>query len=192
MTEKAEMRRKMLKLRSGLSSEFRTHADAAINAALREIPQLKSAAQVGVYWSDGTEPSLDATLTFCLNNGQKVYAPRGCRDNGAEYEMVEIRDPAQDMVKGRYGLMEPKNNLPMAPAAQRKSMVWLIPGVAFDGYGHRLGRGKGIYDRLLNGETGCKIGIFYGFQEVSAVPVCHHDECLDIAVTENGVIQFNI
>jgi len=186
---KAAMRRNMLELRRNLDPGFRKKADEVINFVLKSLQQLKTATMVAVYLSDGTEPCLNETLTFCLNSGKKVFVPRCCRDSDVEYEMVEIRDPLQDTICGKYGLMEPKESLSMTPAMQRQNMLWLIPGVAFDRRGFRLGRGKGVYDRLLKEETGGKIGIFYGFQEVAEVDNRLHDEPLDSAITENGIIK---
>jgi 5-formyltetrahydrofolate cyclo-ligase len=69
-------------------------------------------------------------------------------------------------------------------------LLWLVPGVVFDMTGSRLGRGKGVYDRLLNKRGGIRIGIFYQCQENTVVPVEAHDCPLDMIVTENGMSRF--
>jgi len=69
-------------------------------------------------------------------------------------------------------------------------LIWLVPGVVFDSNGSRLGRGKGVYDRLLSKCSGIRIGIFYQCQENTAIPVEAHDCPLDMIVTENGVKRF--
>ena len=65
----------------------------------------------------------------------------------------------------------------------------LVPGLGFDARGHRLGRGKGHYDRLLAGFTGMKIGVAFDFQIVTEVPREPHDIALDAVVTPTRWLQ---
>lgn len=188
--DKQYMRREYLRVRRELEPEFRRMADAAINATLAKLPEVIQSERIGVYLSDGFEVDLAELLTGCLKDGKKVYVPRSYADNGAEYEMVEIRDLSRELVQGKYGLMEPSREVPATPAVARGGMTWLVPGVAFDRSGCRLGRGKGIYDRLLQGETGPKIGVFYSIQECRELPKDSHDVPLDMAVTELEVIRY--
>ncbi|MBU8902508.1 MAG: hypothetical protein KOO69_07195, partial [Victivallales bacterium] len=88
-----------------------------------------------------------------------------------------------------YGLMEPEQKLPTATARQINEMLWLVPGVAFDNTGARLGRGKGIYDRLLGDSNGLSIGVFYECQRADKIPVGEHDQSLDMLVTEKTIIN---
>lgn len=188
--DKQYIRREYLRVRRELEPELRRMADAAINAALAELPEVMQARQIGTYLSDGFEADLKELLAWCLKNGKKVYVPRSCANDGAEYEMVEIRDLSRELAEGKYGLMEPSLKIPATPVVARGGMTWLVPGVAFDRSGCRLGRGKGIYDRLLQGETGPKIGVFYSIQECRELPKDSHDVPLDMAVTELEVIRY--
>lgn len=189
-SDKLNIRREYLRKRRDLNPEFRQAADAAINAALAELPEISQALRVGAYLSDGCEADLTELLAWCLKHGKRIYVPRSRRDGGAEYEMAEIRDLSRELVAGRYGLMEPAAAVPATPAVARDGMAWLVPGVAFDRSGARLGRGKGIYDRLLRGETGPKIGVFYSIQEYPGLPKDSHDVPLDMTVTELEVIRY--
>jgi 5-formyltetrahydrofolate cyclo-ligase len=65
--------------------------------------------------------------------------------------------------------------------------VWIVPGVAFDSECRRLGRGKGVYDRLLERVKGFSIGVFYEAQKCGAAPSAEHDRRLDAVVTEETV-----
>ncbi len=188
--DKKTIRRVCSFLRRELEPEVRKAADAAINASLADLPEVSGATHVGAYLSDGCEVDLGVLLAKCLADGKCIYVPRCCSDSGAEYEMVRIRDLSRELTVGRYGLLEPKCELPGVPADERRGMTWLIPGVAFDRSGTRLGRGKGIYDRLLQGETGSKIGVFYSVQECRELPAECHDMPLDMAVTELEVIRY--
>ncbi len=188
-SDKQSIRREYLRKRRDLKPDFRQAAAAAVHAALVKLPEVSQALHVGAYLSDGCEVDLAELLAWCLEHGKRVYVPRGSQ-GCAEYEMVEVRDLSRELVSGRYGLMEPSAEIPAAPAVARDGMVWLIPGVAFDRSGARLGRGKGIYDRLLKGETGPKIGVFYSVQEYRDLPKDSHDIPLDMAVTELEVIRY--
>jgi 5-formyltetrahydrofolate cyclo-ligase len=125
----------------------------------------------------------------CEKIDKRIFLPRYSTSPGVGYEMVEIDDLSQDLVPGKYGLMEPSQKLPAASAEQINDMLWLVPGVAFDKTGARLGRGKGIYDRLLKKSNGLSIGIFYECQRADKVPSGEHDQKLDMIVTEKVIIN---
>ena len=90
------------------------------------------------------------------------------------------------LMPNAWGIAEP-----LATAPQVTPAVVLVPLLAFDATGHRLGYGGGYYDRTIAALPGlCSIGIAYAGQEVSAVPREPHDHALDMLVTENGVRRF--
>ena len=188
-TAKQKMRRHYLAERAALTVASRTTADTAICAKLNALPELKKAERIAAYVSDGTEVDLTALLLECRKAGKKVFLPRYSASANAGYEMVEINNLSQDLVPGKYGLMEPEPELPATPAGQIENMLWLVPGVAFDTTGARLGRGKGIYDRLLSEFGGLSIGIFYECQKADKVPAGEHDKNLDMVVTEKMIIK---
>ena len=101
------------------------------------------------------------------------------------YEMVFMQDLDEQFVPGRYGVSEPAPYLPAGTGEQRRELLWLVPGLAFDAAGRRLGRGKGFYDRLL---MDCvllrKIGVCHDWQVVAQVPAEPHDIQMDYLVTE--------
>jgi len=187
--EKNKMRKHYLAERKGLDADLRASADLAICTALESLAELKTAENIAGYVSDGTEVDLKALLLECKKANKKVFLPRYSASSGAVYEMVEINDLSLDLVLGKYGLMEPVQTLPAATARQIDEMLWLVPGVAFDNTGARLGRGKGIYDRLLDNSSALSIGIFYQCQEADKIPAGEHDQSLDMIVTEKMIIK---
>ena len=187
--EKNKMRKHYLAERKGLDADLRASADLAICTALESLAELKTAENIAGYVSDGTEVDLKALLLECKKAKKKVFLPRYSASSGAVYEMVEINDLSLDLVLGKYGLMEPVQTLPAATARQIDEMLWLVPGVAFDNTGARLGRGKGIYDRLLDNSSALSIGIFYQCQEADKIPAGEHDQSLDMIVTEKMIIK---
>ena len=68
-------------------------------------------------------------------------------------------------------------------------MCRVSPGLAFDGRGSRLGRGKGYFDRLLETASGVKIALAYDFEVLTEVPVDDHDVHMDFIVTETKVVH---
>ncbi len=191
MTKEAknEMRKHYLAERRDLDMDLRTAADSVICAKLKALSELETAEYIAGYVSDGTEVDLHALLLECKKANKKVFLPRYSASSGAAYEMVEINDLSLNLVPGKYGLMEPEQKLPAATAGQINKMLWLVPGVAFDNTGARLGRGKGIYDRLLSNSNGLSIGIFYQCQEADRIPVGEHDQRLDMIITEEMTIN---
>lgn len=94
-------------------------------------------------------------------------------------------DPDRDLVPGAYGILEPRADAPaVAPD------VLLVPLLAFDQQGGRLGYGAGFYDRAIAGNAQVRtIGLAYAAQEVESVPMEAHDRRLDAILTEAGLID---
>ena len=187
--EKNNMRKHYLAERKALDLDSRASADVTICAALTSLPAVEASEYIAGYVSDGTEVDLKPFLLECKKTNKKVFLPRYSASSDAVYEMVEINDLSLDLVHGKYGLMEPKQKLSAATAEQINEMLWLVPGVAFDNTGARLGRGKGIYDRLLGNSNGMSIGIFYQCQKTDKIPAGEHDQSLDMIVTEKMIIN---
>lgn len=89
-----------------------------------------------------------------------------------------------ELVKGRFGILEPPAS---APVADPNGLdLILVPGVAFDREGGRLGRGRGYYDRLLAGTSAFKVGVCFDWQIVPEVPREAHDIRMDAVVTPSN------
>ena len=102
---------------------------------------------------------------------------------------LELRhyEKGKDMRKGSFGIDEPADGL---PANENEIELAIIPGVAFDRKGNRLGRGKGYYDRTLDRLPGAyRIGICFGFQLVENVPTEQNDRPMDEIWTEEGCVS---
>lgn len=96
-----------------------------------------------------------------------------------------------DFAPGKFGIMAPKNECVLVTPEELKTdqLVWLIPGLLFDHFGGRLGRGKGIYDQLLAGTQGLKIGIGFDWQMVSVIPRETWDISMNIVITNRATIE---
>ena len=187
--DKKEIRRRMKAWRKTLDADFRKKADAAICEQILQMDFYASCSAVALYASDGWEPD----LTEIARAGGKILLYPRYREEEGIYEFAVVSDPARQMVTGRYGLPEPAPDAPAADAdLVQMATLHLVPGVAFDRQGMRLGRGGGFYDRLLQDVTSPVCGVFYAGQEVPEVPSEPHDRRLDLAVTELGRIDFSM
>jgi 5-formyltetrahydrofolate cyclo-ligase len=98
-----------------------------------------------------------------------------------------VGDTSQ-MSRGSFGILEPETSHEEVPTADIKG--FLVPGLAFDRQGARLGRGRGFYDRTLFGVSAVKIGIAYNRQIMQqSLPVEQHDIAMDLVLTEGELIR---
>lgn len=122
-----------------------------------------------------------------LAKGKVLALPRFETELGV-YSPRQIADIGRDLQRGQFGINEPKMECPVI-SLNRLDFV-LVPGVAFDLNGYRIGRGKGFYDRLLASVRGIKCGVAFDQQVVSEVPVEPHDVHLDYLLTPSRWIKF--
>jgi 5-formyltetrahydrofolate cyclo-ligase len=112
--------------------------------------------------------------------GKVIALPRFVWET-AVYEACAVQDPAGDLVEGRFGIREP------APRCAAKPLNMLdfilVPGIAFDLHGRRLGRGRGFYDRLLAAVRGTTCGVAFDEQIVREIPAEPHDAVLNCILT---------
>ena len=93
-----------------------------------------------------------------------------------------------DLETGSYEILEPKKEN-IKPIDLEKVDLIIVPGVAFDTNGNRLGHGKGYYDRLLKNLNVIKIGLAFEFQIFEKISVNKHDKAVDIIITEKRIIK---
>jgi 5-formyltetrahydrofolate cyclo-ligase len=138
---------------------------------------LRHASTIVAYYSLDDEVDTHRLIDELLAAGKTVYLPRVVGD----HEMVLCRYTGADSLqKGAFGIMEPVGT-PMS--YHEKIDVVLVPGVAFDAQGHRLGRGRGYYDRFLAALPSPRpqlIGVCFDFQKVDGVPTEVCDVSVDV------------
>lgn len=184
--DKKELRSRFLALRRAIGPEERRAADAAICRNICSMACYREAEHVALYATDGTEPDLSSLLN---EKGKRFYFPRYVAE-GNEYELVGVEEPGSELVRAKFGLLEPRPELPAAPAGILAQMLILTPAVACDRRGVRLGRGGGFYDRMLAGESGAVVAVVYGCQLTESLPREPHDRPVDFAVTEKEILEF--
>jgi 5-formyltetrahydrofolate cyclo-ligase len=165
----------------------RVIASAAIHERVLSSAPWQSARRVLLFHALPDEPDLDALIDAALAGGKSVALPRYSAVLGA-YEASWIQNLSQDCAPGRYGVVEPAAHCPKADLNQLDFA--LVPGVAFDPAGRRLGRGKGYYDRLLERFNGIKCGVAFDFQVVAELPAEPHDVKLNCLATPSRWMEF--
>jgi len=121
-----------------------------------------------------------------LAAGKTVALPR-FDEATRQYVACEIGDVVRDLREGQFGIREPAAHCTPVPP-NRLDLV-LVPGVAFDLQGRRLGRGKGFYDQMLASVRGTTCGVAFDEQIVESIPVESHDVHLNCILTPTRWIQ---
>jgi 5-formyltetrahydrofolate cyclo-ligase len=169
-----------------LSTAERAAAAAPLGARLREQPVWSAARSVLLFAPRPDEPDIWPLLAEALAAGKRVALPAFVPGDHC-YTARQIVDPGHDLLTGKFGIREP---LPLCPEVPLNLLdLILVPGVAFDARGARLGRGKGFYDRLLADACGTKCGVAFDEQIVDAVPVGPLDIRLNCILTPTRWIE---
>ncbi|AWN45880.1 5-formyltetrahydrofolate cyclo-ligase [Methylobacterium terrae] len=181
--DKAALRKAALARRDGLAVEAREDASRRIAEIVLGLPGIATADLVSAYWPIRSEVDVRPLVALLRARGQAVALPQVTPD-GLVFRLAGEGDA---LAAGGFGLSEPG---PDAPVVDPR--VLLVPLAAFDRRGHRIGYGKGYYDRALAridaAGRALAIGIAFAAQETPRVPDGPHDRPLDGIVTEAGFL----
>ena len=184
--QKAALRARMRTELQQLTRSQREDAAVEICARLVEQPAWRNARTVLLFAPLTDEPNVRPLFHAALAGGKLMALPR-FNSGMDDYEAAIIRDLDKDCVEGRFGILEPAT-LCETVDLKRLDLI-LVPGLAFDWQGHRLGRGKGFYDRLLAEVSGKTCGVAFDQQLVSAIPVEPHDVHLNCILTPSHWLE---
>jgi 5-formyltetrahydrofolate cyclo-ligase len=178
--KKAELRAHMAELLNKIDPSDQARMSQLAGARLTEQDAWQRACSVLFYAPLKGEVDLWPLLAVALECNKIVCLP-WFDASRREYQVRRIRSLLADIHIGHYGIREPSS---VCEAFALKSLdLLLVPGVAFDDCGRRLGRGKGYYDRLLTGVNGIKCGVGWDAQVCPEIPVLPHDIILDCILT---------
>ena len=180
--EKARLRRQALDWLATLSSQARIAGDEVLFRRFLALPQIESARTVLLYHGMDTEPDTVRLLSPLWDIGKQVCLPRCLPGNQMEARLVQ-RDST--LVRHPYGMLEPGPDCPLIPPDQIDLV--LVPGLAFDRSGGRLGRGGGYYDRWLAGFSGVTAALCRDGLLMESIPRLPHDLGVNLVVTETGL-----
>ncbi|MFH1787089.1 MAG: 5-formyltetrahydrofolate cyclo-ligase [archaeon] len=179
-------------LREKVSESNRGASDLVMKSlkiaeAVMCLPEYEEADMILFYVSQGDEVRTHGLIKDSLYIGKGVAVPVSNTQTG-EIEVYEIKD-FSELVPGAYGILEPAPKFRRHIDSAEIDLV-VVPGVAFDENGNRLGRGKGYYDKFLAKlpKTVPRIALAYEHQIVGEVPAEGHDAKVDKIITETRVI----
>lgn len=194
-SEKARLRRELLAARRALSADSLRTSARALSRSARELPELAGARTVAAYVSVGSEPGTRDLLDALLAAGKRVLLPVLLPDNDLDWAAYEGPDGlAEAAHPGKMRLLEPAGTR-LGPDAVTGADAVLLPGLAVDRRGMRLGRGGGSYDRVLArlaraGAHPALVVLLYDEEVVARVPEEPHDHPVQAVATPSGVVRF--
>jgi 5-formyltetrahydrofolate cyclo-ligase len=177
---KSELRSRVRAALKQISVEEATKASSQACALLRGQTIWRQVNCVLFYSPLALELDLSPLMRQALESGKRVALPRFIEEEGC-YGAFEAGQAVENMRRGNFGILEPGPGAPAVPLNQLD--LALVPGIAFDMGGRRLGRGKGFYDRLLAAVPGPKCGVAFDQQVVSEIPVESHDILMNFILT---------
>ena len=178
--EKARWRELMRQQMQRFTPEERARASVAVCRRLAAAEAWQRAQKVLAYVPRADELDIWPLLGEALAAGKTVALPQFDSATGT-YRACQVTAPVTQLAVGKFGIREPGLECPVVPLNQLDLI--LVPGVAFDLAGHRLGRGRGYYDLLLASVRGLKWGLGYDEQVQPEIPVERHDVLLDGILT---------
>lgn len=193
--DKRTLRREFLAVRNRLTADDVREAADSLAARALAMPEVAQARAVAAYVSVGAEPGTLTLLDALRARGVRVLLPALLPDNDLDWGEYAGEDSlAVVRHGGRMALSEPAGRR-LGPEAVTEADVVLLPGLAVDGRGLRLGRGGGSYDRVLArldraGARPALLVLLYDSEVVAHVPTEPHDRPVDAVVTPSGVRRF--
>jgi len=179
--EKPELRQNMRWLLARFGDNEQAAASEAIVRHIHSSPIWQQSSFILLYAPLPEEPDISPLFQMALAAGKRVFYPK---ISGSDIHVHEVTEPGQ-FKTGAFGVNEPDETKCRRAALSEPDLA-IVPGLAFDLRGGRLGRGRGYYDRFLMGFSGRAAGCFFNIQKVDAVPLEAQDQLLRLLVTEDG------
>lgn len=190
MNGKSEIRKRMIAQRNAIPREEIEEKSRAIQKRVTALEEIRLAPTLMVYLSFGSEVLTDDLIRWCWGEGKRIVVPF-CHVESRELTACRI-DGFDELETGHYGIRAPKEGL-LRPVDGGKIEVILVPAVAFDRRGYRIGYGGGYYDRFLpKVPRAARIGAVFACQIVPEVPIDRYDVQVERIVTEDELIVAGI
>jgi 5-formyltetrahydrofolate cyclo-ligase len=186
VTHKREIRKRIMTLRNAMTPEAIAAKSGEIVWRLTELPEIRDSSTLMVFLNFGSEVVTDELIVWGWDTGKRIVVPL-CRPEGRVITPCRI-DSFADLETGHYGIREPKADRLRLVSREEIDAV-LIPAVAFDRRGYRVGYGGGYYDRFLpQVPRAARIGAVFACQIVPEVPIDRYDVQVERITTEEGII----
>ena len=175
---KGQLRKKLLRLLRQQKEEEQRRRSEAIARKVFRLAAFRRAKMVCCYVSLPYEVHTWRMIEEMLKKGKRVAVPV-TQPRTRRLWLSELRNPSRELTRGQLGVLEPRPGL-RRPVRIKEVDLVLVPGLAFDGWGHRLGRGHGYFDRFLARlpKTTPTVGLSYRFQLLDRLPITAHDHAV--------------
>jgi 5-formyltetrahydrofolate cyclo-ligase len=184
-SEKNQLREQMRARRRQLDPARKAAMSQALVSRLEALSVFQQARVIHTYVAWRNEVDTHDLIRRLLQKGRRVAVPKVEPATG-QLQHYFIAD-FSEMQEGAFGILEPASDPDRIAVPSQFDLV-LVPGLAFDRAGNRLGMGKGHYDRFLAEVRAPKIALAYDFQIAEKLPAEAHDQRVDVIVTEKNVI----
>jgi 5-formyltetrahydrofolate cyclo-ligase len=187
-SEKTDLRREITSRRDCIPGPVRAIKDEAICERFVSLPAYKKARSLLLFASFRSEVSTTPIIRHALNDGKRVCLPRV---NRAERKLdLFYINGIEDLESGYMGIPEPVE-APERKVSPGEMDLIMMPGIAFDSEGGRLGYGGGYYDRLIGGmeRRPPLVAVAYEEQILEKIPVEEHDIRVDVIITDRRLIE---
>ncbi len=167
---KKKIRKEILEKLHNIDKEEKKKKVRILKEKLFSLAQFKKAKCVMFYVSKHYEIDTHEMIDESIAMGKKVVVPITLKEEKT-LTLSELRDRQKELIKGHYGIHQPHEEY-IKPVPLEEVDVMVIPGIAFDKHGHRLGHGGGYFDRFLHKapSTLFTVGLAFDFQVVSELP----------------------
>ena len=187
--DKNLIRKTVLGQRSALSAIEKFKAESVMLKSLLNWEVFKKAGVIHIFISMPDEPDTRPIIEHCWSSRKKIAVPVVLPDT---YDLFhsEIKS-LDDLVSGMHGTQEPHPERQIKINPESFDLV-IVPGVAFDRQGGRLGHGKGYYDRFLELTNAFRLGLTFNRQLLETVPTELHDVPMNAILSESGILENNV
>ena len=182
---KLQIRNVCKKYRNNLSAEKKQQFDLILQEKFLQTEEYKNAKVLLAFVSKDIEINTELIIKQALSDGKTLALPKCKEENLMDFYIV---DDLSQLMEGYYGLLEP-NPEKCKMLSETENAVCLVPGLAFDREGYRIGFGKGYYDRFLLDYKGITVGMCYTKCVEEALPKGYYDRPIDILITEKYKID---
>jgi len=180
-----EIRKEILFRRNSLSFNEVNDKTKKISEKIIQMDCFQKAQKIFTYLDFNNEAGTRILIEEAWKRGKTVGVPKIIEERIKPF----LFESYNTLEKGQYGIMVPNRNEYFV--LDQETLI-IVPGVAFDRFGNRIGFGKGYYDRFLAGKTNLKIGIAYDFQIISSINIKNTDIPVDIIITESEMINCGV
>lgn len=185
---KRQFREEFLKKRRDIPKSERESRSLLIQENAKDFIPWDQIKKIGLYANQASEVETVLLFKSAREMHKLIAFPRVTNEEEIQYCII---DELSDLIPGSFGINEPLNS--NRPISIESLDLIVVPGLAFDKYGYRLGYGRGYFDRILKSVDIKKvIGLAFENQIVEQLPVQSHDIRVGTIITESGVIECNV